>query len=206
MIEIERINVPDEPTIPCAKRMPGDNNMTNRQLAFIEKLARECPLKRFLEVGVYKGTTTTMLAQIGLVVGVDWFMGNPEGMSDTEGSQVRLDGFLKTMRDMNAEDRIVLLTGKSSDILPLLKNQRFGLVLIDADHSYESALSDIRNIWPVLVPGGWVVLDDFSEVIINGKIEATVKQAWEQFRKDMNLGVKVVTSDLGLPKTVAFRK
>jgi hypothetical protein len=162
-------------------------------------------------VGVYYGTTTLLLAHYGTPVAVDWFKGNPEvgpdANSDMDGSAIpeRLGGFKKALSESPVSSRVTVLTGKSDDILPLLKNDRFGLVLIDANHDTEFCYRDICNTWDLIASGGWLLLDDFSFTTIKGQSTNSVRRAWERF--DAGRGLNTFTCDAGGgPKLVGIQK
>lgn len=57
-----------------------------------------------------------------------------------------------------------LLKGFSNDvgILDQIKNERYDLIYIDGDHSYEGVLTDLKNFCPKLNKGGLLVMDDAS--------------------------------------------
>lgn len=59
-------------------------------------------------------------------------------------------------------DRIQLHRGLSTDapILAGLANERFHLIYVDGDHTYEGARHDFHTFGPKVVPGGWLVADD----------------------------------------------
>lgn len=59
---------------------------------------------------------------------------------------------------------VKLHKGYSNDpaILDELKKQQFNMIYIDGDHSYEGACADIENFGPLVVSGGFMVMDDAS--------------------------------------------
>jgi hypothetical protein len=59
-------------------------------------------------------------------------------------------------------NKVTLHRGFSSDsaILSGLTGERFHLVYVDGDHTYEGALHDFQTFGPKIVPGGWLVADD----------------------------------------------
>lgn len=61
-------------------------------------------------------------------------------------------------------DAVRLVRGYSTaaPVLALVATDRYQVVYIDGDHTYEGAASDIRNFAPKVVPGGWLVMDDAS--------------------------------------------
>lgn len=207
------VDAPTRPEGRPAVRTPGDVNMSDRQLAFIEHLAKKAPLRRFLEIGVFKGVTTSILAQVGETVAIDWFQGNyeaarrPETPSELEVID-RRSGFLEALDSVGVRDRVTVLEGSSHDILPRLRGNRFGLAIVDADHSEAGAYADIRDTWPLVAPGGFLVLDDFSLAEVGGGFRPDVRRAWDRFSAEMSLaGISLLTADAdGPPKTIAVRR
>ncbi len=59
-------------------------------------------------------------------------------------------------------DRVTLHRGFSTDpvLLGRLANERFEIIYVDGDHTYEGAMHDFRTFGPKVVPGGWLVADD----------------------------------------------
>jgi predicted O-methyltransferase YrrM len=210
-IEIDYAS-PDRPRYALPVRTEGDVNMSDRQLAFIEKCAQLAPIHRYLEIGVYYGTTTCILAQLGSVDAVDWFRGNSEAglwiPTDREHTK-RVDGFLSNLDRMRVRNMVTVLEGPSQEVVPHLRYERFGLALIDGDHSFKGCLSDLRNTWDLVVPGGFVLLDDYSEVIVQDGVQDDVSRAWRAFAAERNLngGLTFTTPDpTDRPKLVAIRK
>ena len=46
----------------------------------------------------------------------------------------------------------------------------FDVVLVDGDHSYYGALDDLRNAWPLVSPGGYLVFDDVGNQMHPGLV------------------------------------
>jgi hypothetical protein len=61
-------------------------------------------------------------------------------------------------------DECRLVKGYSTDpeVIAALKNERYSVIYVDGDHSYEGAASDIRNFAPLVAKGGYLVMDDAS--------------------------------------------
>lgn len=53
----------------------------------------------------------------------------------------------------------LFLDGDSKDTVPVLQ-EPFDLVTVDGDHSPEGAYADLMNAWPLVRPGGILVMDD----------------------------------------------
>ena len=58
--------------------------------------------------------------------------------------------------------RVCLLRGFSTaaDIREAVAKDRFHVIYIDGDHTYDGARADILHYAPKVVPGGWLVMDD----------------------------------------------
>jgi predicted O-methyltransferase YrrM len=209
---VRLVNVRDRPRAAVRRRDPTDLNMTDRQLAFVESIAAVAAPRRALEVGVYFGTTTCLLAAYGPTVAVDWWKGNEEACGGVWAPPVRersdrLRGFLDAVDGAGVRSRVTVLTGNSHDVLPLLSNDRFGLALVDGDHSEAGAYADVRDVWPTIAPGGWLLLDDYTQVVVAGQVDNAVQRAWERFSRERGLSGDLWTPDpTGLPKLVAVRK
>jgi predicted O-methyltransferase YrrM len=193
MSEFVYVKAGDKPVKYVAHRADDDPGcMHDWQLAFVEKLAMEAPRKHFLEVGVWRGQTTRCLAQNGYAVAVDTFSGSEEivepGKFNDSISQERLSWFLQKADEEGVADRITVLVGTSDNVLPFLRYSEFGLVLIDANHATPFAYRDIKNTWPTIVPGGWLLLDDFSTADVYPSREPSVRWAWERFAGENGLG------------------
>jgi Methyltransferase domain len=61
-------------------------------------------------------------------------------------------------------DEIKMLKGYSNDpaILSEISKEKFNLIYIDGDHSYDGVLQDIKNFTPLVAQGGYLVMDDAS--------------------------------------------
>ena len=66
----------------------------------------------------------------------------------------------------NLNEFVDIFKGDISDFMknPVRDSIKCGLVFIDADHSFKSVCRDIEFAEKVLVPGGWLCLDDANTV------------------------------------------
>lgn len=112
------------------------------------------PVKSYLEIGVDGGGSLNTVLCEGVpsrIVLCDLW--DPEycGHGDTKPYvQHILDyfGAFAEFRDGDSKVTVPRLTGL------------FDLVLVDGDHSAEGATADLKNVWPLLRPGGILVMDD----------------------------------------------
>ena len=70
-----------------------------------------------------------------------------------------LDIFRENVATQGLADLVTPMQG-TSDLLHDMRERRFRLAFVDADHSYEAVCHDIDNIVPLLSPGGWLCFDD----------------------------------------------
>jgi hypothetical protein len=143
-----------------------------------------------LEIGVFKGQILSLVAlcakKLDLVprlVGVSPFRGNRERSWWLSAARVIFDSEYRRQHRLGnlhpdgdhvtdvarlfAEfdldfSRVVPVRGLSTapDVIDRVRSERFTLVFIDGDHSYEVARSDILNFAPLVEPGGYLVVDD----------------------------------------------
>lgn len=137
---------------------PAIDNWTTDQEA--AALAGAAEGRRVLEVGTYKGFGAVLMAQAGAEVwAVDWHRGDEDlGPRDT------LCAWWTNVRRHQVEDRVVGLVGRSEVVLPLLREQSFGMAFVDAFHAYEAVAADIRLVLPLIRRPGLVVFHDYSTV------------------------------------------
>jgi hypothetical protein len=58
-------------------------------------------------------------------------------------------------------EKVVILKGFSSEMAKEIPDNSVGLCYIDADHSYEGAMSDIKAYYPKVVSGGIIATHDY---------------------------------------------
>jgi hypothetical protein len=145
---------PADTPIPIPETFPG--YMLNQELVWLYETAsaleRVGVTGSILEIGSYKGLSTSALGQAGHVVCIDTFE-DSLGKTDTEAE------FRENIKPF--VDSYEVLRGRSEDMLKKLTDRTFRLVLIDGGHDFETALGDIAGAWPLLSPGGIVVVDDY---------------------------------------------
>jgi hypothetical protein len=134
-----------------------------------------------IDVGVWKGGSTIFLANImrdncidGAVIGVDSFLGSPDhSYKDSNvygliarqfGRPLLYEQFLANVIRYEAQGIIVPFAQSTENAAHVLLRLgvKAGLIHIDAAHDYESVLRDSRAYWELLVPGGYMVGDDYD--------------------------------------------
>lgn len=73
-----------------------------------------------------------------------------------------LETVKKGMRSTNyPQDKIVYVKGKVEDTIPATLPSRISLLRLDTDW-YESTLHEMTHLFPLLVPGGVLIIDDYG--------------------------------------------
>lgn len=117
----------------------------------------------FLEIGCYEGLSTLWFLQRfpqGHATCIDTFEGGQDHKElglDFGGSKRRFGDNIEPYAD-----RVQLLAKPSRCALNELYFHRYNLILVDGSHLALDVLSDIVLAWPLLVPGGIMILDDYG--------------------------------------------
>ena len=163
------------------------NNITLQDT--IVRLVREYEPMSYLEIGCYDGRSLRWVVEnaawLQRVCVCDTWDG-PEcraaGFSDHSHIDQMLDGL-----GCNAVRRY--LDGQSHDLLPSeVDEYLYDLILVDGDHSEMAAFVDLLICWKLLMPGGWLVMDDTNHVdhpyldLVAQRFHQTVRgEVWEAF-------------------------
>ncbi len=134
-----------------------------------------------IDVGVWKGQSTVTLASAqnhvredGIVIAIDSFLGSPQHW-DTRRQDVFPDlrfvhgrpqvyeTFLSNMVLKDLKSRVLPITQTSHNAYLILKRCgiRADVIHLDAGNDYASCLSDMKDYWDLLQPGGVLVGDNF---------------------------------------------
>lgn len=107
--------------------------------------------KSVLEVGSGWGLFTRCVAELTtaehITVDKTGGYGLKDFLRNTEGFEQRFTRL--------EEDSHKLLPGKE-----LEWNKKFDLIYVDGDHTQDGAAKDLRDVWPLLAPGGSILIDD----------------------------------------------
>ncbi|MEA2743279.1 MAG: hypothetical protein QOG73_4304 [Acetobacteraceae bacterium] len=161
---------------------PEDRQGWNSQHPVFDQIIRAIRPGIVVDVGVWKGASTIYLAELmkstgiaGTVIAVDTFLGSVEHWDRNSGFAALIprrfgmpllyDQFLSNVVRCGAQDRVVPLPQTSTTASLLLRRVgvQAGLIHIDASHEYEDVLRDARAYWDILLPGGFLVGDDYDQ-------------------------------------------
>lgn len=162
--------------------MPDDRQGWNSQHPAFEEIIRVTRPDIIVDVGVWKGASTILLAELmkrhgvpGAVIAVDTFLGNIEHWDRGSGfaglipfrfgRPLLYEQFLSNVIRAGAQDRVVPLPQTTTIAAMLLAKigVQAGLVHIDASHDYNDVLNDAQLYWDILVPGGFLIGDDYNQ-------------------------------------------
>merc|ERR1719231_1423366 len=93
------------------------------------------------------------------------------------------------------DDQVELVKGYFNNSLPSIKEkrglQKIAVLRVDGD-LYESTMDVLKNLYPLVQPGGWIVLDDWSL--------PQSKQATKDFLRSQHLSVDILKTDRVTPE------
>lgn len=124
---------------------------------FLNALARDFKAERILEVGVRFGYSAVAFIHGNPVreyVGLDYDLYDPTSSAKSSANLEWLN------RQQHVDVTLIKVNTQTLDSLDFLEGRRFDFIHIDGDHSYEGALTDLRNFWNVLSVGGHMLVDD----------------------------------------------
>ncbi len=125
----------------------------------LEVLVNEAANSDFtIEIGSWKGRSSTALSASGKLTCVDIFDGILDGHGRVE------DGvFMEFLKNMNSFHNVSYLKGKSSDVAGNFPEERADLILIDGLHTYDQCLDDLTKYWEKLKVGGKMLVHDYED-------------------------------------------
>ena len=135
--------------------------------------------KNYLEIGVNEGKSMSMVVRntnLKRLVLCDNWGGTYGGRG--RGNHSHIEPMLKKL-DYKGEVRF--LDGDSRILIPdfIKENQpEFDLVLVDGDHSYNTAWLDLMNAWKLVKKGGYIIMDDLihkDHMYLNDCVDTFIK-------------------------------
>jgi hypothetical protein len=162
----------------------------------------------FIETGVWQGGACIWIRAILATYGItdrfvylaDSFRGVPEPNLAEFPADASLTGLAKfwavPMEKVKAnfeafgllDAQVQFVEGWFKDTLPNLVDSTFALIRLDGD-LYESTFQALDSLYPLLSPGGFVIIDDYGTF-------PACRQAVEDYREKHSITVPVQTIDL----------
>lgn len=119
--------------------------------------------KTILEIGCYEGRSAIWFLERfpeARIVCVDTF----EGSNEHKELGVDFSGVMRRFLDNTAQfsGRVELFVGTSDQFFVRHQDQQYDLIYVDGSHVAADTLRDMINGWQRLVPGGYMVADDYG--------------------------------------------
>ena len=93
-------------------------------------------------------------------------------------------------------DKVRFIKGKTQEVAHNFEDESFDLILVDADHSYEGAISDIHNYWKKLKKDGIMVFHDFGGSAWPGVERACIQAVDEGILKFIGVKDRIAVFNL----------
>jgi O-methyltransferase len=192
---------------PWPLSMIGSRRLANVESCVRDVLERGVP-GDLIETGVWKGGTTIFMRGLLRAYGVtdrrvyvaDSFEGLPapdvEAYPADEGLTLHLWPNLAIgldevranfQRFSLLDDQVEFVKGWFRDTLPALRGHVWSVMRLDGD-LYESTSDALRNLYDGLAVGGWVIIDDYSDI-------PACQQAVEDFRAENDITEPIIEVD-----------
>jgi SAM-dependent methyltransferase len=137
----------------------------------LEKLGELATGRDVLEIGAYKGLSAWGMAHTAKhVVSVDTFRATDNGQ-DQRDQFTTLAEYDRVTAGFTNVTRVPVSSEEAIDLIP----GDFDMIFIDAMHTYEDVLADIRRWWPRVRPGGVLAGHDYRHSDFPG-----VEQAFDE--------------------------
>ena len=154
-----------------------DMQMTTYDMATLENLVEHIKPMHAIEIGSWKGLSTSILCRhCAVVYCVDTWAGadnEPIMQQEAKDTFVFLT-FLKNIRNMNFGDKVRIMAMSSDQAKLIIAPGVLSFIYIDGDHSYGQVKKDLE--WfDLLLPGGVMAGHDFDEEHKEVKLAVTEK-------------------------------
>lgn len=190
-----------------AETMVGLARLANLESCIVDILHRKVP-GDLLEAGVWRGGASIFMRAVLKVYGDDqrtvWLADSFQGLPQPDVKGFPADKNSKfwqwkelavSMEEVKAnfvryallDNQVKFLVGFFHDTLPNAPIEQLAILRIDAD-MYQSTLEVLRNLYPKLSLGGYVIVDDYGGV-------QECKAAVDDFRQENNITSEIQRID-----------
>ncbi len=143
----------------------------------LEDICRQAPPTAYLEIGVSHGDSLRVVLN---QCEPKYLTLSDEWGSDSGGQSLGNHGhIIALLSDLKYTGKTTYLDGSSHEMLPRHFFTRFyDLITVDGDHSAEGARQDLRDAYPLLAEGGYLVFDDVAPDFFHPYL----LDVWDEFR------------------------
>lgn len=149
----------------------------------------------YVEVGVFEGTFTQKLMEIlkpKKLIAMDIFHGQM-GSGDQDGNNFKFVDLSTIYERLKRSETpsFRVWKGWSYDLLGFLDDNEYDMIYLDADHSYEGTIRDLKLAFPKIRNGGWLMGHDYEMNMAkaNRAYDFGVRKAVEDFCKEFNQNI-----------------
>ena len=152
--------------LPPIEELGRPGEVTFTELCLLAHIVKRYNVKRFFEIGTFKGTTTLVMATNMGPDGHAYTLDTPvvldrHGYKDKEWCKPEKVG--EAFRDAPEHtQRITQLWGDSRYFDFSYFFGKMDMVFVDGDHNYDTTVSELTNALKMVKPGGIIVNHDFS--------------------------------------------
>lgn len=151
----------------------------------------------FLEIGCFEGIATNWMLDYIItspnsdITVIDTFEGSPEFALVDYDSKKRNQKQIFLDNIGTRINKVKILQGYSSDMLPTLKNESFDFIYVDGSHKYEDVVIDLEYCFKLLKHKGIMTMDDYTWEGVN-------KATNEFIEKYLNETVVILLPNYGI--------
>ena len=160
-------------SVPIQEKMMDRSEVTFHEFPHILHVLRSCisvSTAMYVEIGVWKGATSILMSRHPLltnVIGIDgFFYDRQRNEAEVYRKALQGNGTIHWMKKSSTEalpDLLLQLNGTEIDIL-----------FIDGNHRMRGVQADFALYAPLVVTGGFIVFDDFTETSFSSGVREAI--------------------------------
>lgn len=156
------------------------NNIDNKTFHHHYHILYDLPLYRknsvYVEIGCYAGASACLMLQKDNIQVVSIDLGTP----------IHEDTVIENVKKLNVKNNpFTYLKGnsQSKDMVGRLQNivSDIDILFIDGDHSKEGVMNDFLLYHEMVIPGGYIVFDDYNDHLYSPEVKPAVNIIVENF-------------------------
>lgn len=173
------------------------------QLTVLHTVARLLQPEDYLEIGVFRGRSMSVVASAApgcRLWGFDLWVENYADLAnpgpDFVHSQLKQVGYTGSAKLTSGDSQKTV-----PDFLQLHPDLYFDLITVDGDHSREGAVRDLQNVLPRLKVGGVLVFDDISH-----SLHPYLEEVWDETVASNSNFIAAKFTEVGHGVALAIRR